>query len=189
MSVAKEIEGYPDYYVSSAGNVWRKHRNEFYLRLRPSKKGLVALCINCKAKSMYVYRLVAMAFVPVPEKCTGTPIEELDVHHINFNHNDNRASNLQWLTKAEHKQLHSDSEVTFARKSDAHKGKLKGRPKPEGAGTPPKPVIQYTKEGVFVEEYASISEAERLTNIACQSIRSCCKGRYKSAGGFKWKYA
>ena len=66
---------------------------------------------------MLVYRLVAMAFVPVPEKYQGIPIEELEVHHINFNHNENLASNLMWLTKAEHMQLHSDSEVTKQRKS------------------------------------------------------------------------
>ena len=184
MSIAKQIEGFPDYYVSSAGNVWREKNNGFYLKRRSNEQGLVSLYINRKRKFMQVHRLVAQAFVPVPEKYADMSIDDLDIHHINFNHSDNRASNLMWLTKAEHKKLHSDSDVTFDRRSEAHKGK----PKPEGAGTPPKPVIQYTKEGVFIAEYASAHEAARQTKVHRGDICSCCRGKYKSAGGYIWKY-
>ena len=185
MAIAKQILDYPDYYISSAGNIWREKSNDFFLKLRPSKEGLVQLCTNGECKCMRVHRIVAMTFVPVPEQYQGIPIEELDVHHINFNHNDNRASNLMWLTKTEHRKLHSESEVTFKRKSEA----LKGRQKPEGSGRPPKAVIQYTKEGDFVTKYVSIPEAERLTNIAHQNICSCCNGKRNYAGGYKWRYA
>lgn len=181
MTLVKQIG---DYYITSAGNVWREHGNEFYLRLRPNKQGLVKLYTNGERKDMKVYRLVAMAFVPVPEKYQGMSIDELEVHHINFNHNDNRASNLQWLTKTEHMQLHSDSEVTSLRKSDAKKGK----PRPEGAGTPPKFVAQYTKYGAFVAKYKSLIEAARETGILKQNISSVCIGKRNSAGGFKWAY-
>ena len=218
MTIAKQIQDFPDYYVSSAGNVWREKNNGFYLKLRPNKQGQVQLYRNGKAKYMRVHRLVAQAFVLVPKQYQGMSIDELDIHHINFNHNDNRVSNLMWLSKAEHMQLHSDSEVTKQRiseamrgkpkseehkrkMSDARKGKhcteetkqriseaLKGKQKPEGSGSPPKVVAQYTKYGEFIAKYHSMHEAERRTNIAQQSICSCCRGKLKSAGGYKWRY-
>jgi group I intron endonuclease len=50
------------------------------------------------------------------------------------------------------------------------------------------PVLQFTKQGVFVAEYFSINDAERCTNISKASICKCCKGELKSAGKFIWKY-
>ena len=204
MSIAKQIEGYPDYYVSSAGNVWREKSNEFYLKLRPNNEGLVVLSTNGKAKSLLVYRIVAQAFVPVPEKYTGIPIDELEVHHIDHNRKNNRASNLQWLTKEEHQQLHSYSEVTKRRRSEALKGEkhpfygkhhseeakqkmsaaLKGKPNLALS----KAVAQYTKTGEFIAEYASAYEAERQTKVNQGNICNCCNGKYKSAGGYIWRY-
>lgn len=197
MSIAKQIQDFPDYYVSSVGNVWREKNNGFYLKLRPNNQRLVKLYANREHKDMYVHRIVAMSFVPIPSKYQGIPIEELEVHHINFNHNDNRASNLQWLTKAEHQQLHSESEVTKQRKSNPknneHKqsisAALKGRQKPEGSGNPPKQVAQFTKDGVFVAKYASTMEAERQTGVNHTDISKCCNGKYKTAGGYVWKFA
>ena len=50
------------------------------------------------------------------------------------------------------------------------------------------PILQFTKQGVFVAEYFSINEAERCTGVATSSICKCCKGELKSAGKFIWKY-
>ena len=49
-----------------------------------------------------------------------------------------------------------------------------------------KSVIQYKKDGSYVAEYYSISEAKRVTGIL--HIYSCCKGDRKTAGGYVWKY-
>jgi len=46
-------------------------------------------------------------------------------------------------------------------------------------------VNQYKLDGTFVREYHSVNEAGRR---ASGDIIACCKGRVKSAGGFKWKY-
>lgn len=52
------------------------------------------------------------------------------------------------------------------------------------------PVYQINKEtNEIICLFESISEAARKTKIAQNGITCCCKGRYKSAGGFKWKYA
>lgn len=51
-----------------------------------------------------------------------------------------------------------------------------------------KPVIQFTKEGTFVAEYESALVAKNITGIDNGNIAYCCKGKRKSAGGFKWAY-
>lgn len=50
-----------------------------------------------------------------------------------------------------------------------------------------KAVNQYTLEGELMTSYTSISEAVRSTGI--KSISAACSGRYKTSGGFIWKYA
>lgn len=37
--------------------------------------------------------------------------------------------------------------------------------------------------------YTTITEASMDTGANCTTISACCKGRYKSAGGYHWKYA
>lgn len=53
-----------------------------------------------------------------------------------------------------------------------------------------KKVGKYTMNDEFIESYSSISEASEKNNIVHSSISKTCRGvfRYKSAGGFKWKY-
>ncbi len=50
-----------------------------------------------------------------------------------------------------------------------------------------KPVIQI-KDGDIINDYNSIKEASEKTGIIKQNISSALTGRYKSAGGFQWKY-
>lgn len=50
------------------------------------------------------------------------------------------------------------------------------------------PVVQLTKEGVFVRSYKSISEAVFINEFSSSSISDCCKGRLKTYKGFKWMY-
>ena len=49
-------------------------------------------------------------------------------------------------------------------------------------------VVQYSKDGKKVNEYNSITEAARITNIIRTGIGNCLKGWSKSAGGYLWKY-
>lgn len=49
-------------------------------------------------------------------------------------------------------------------------------------------ILQFSKDGEFIAEYPSIREAERQTGCHHQGICNCCKGKYKSTGGFIWKY-
>lgn len=52
----------------------------------------------------------------------------------------------------------------------------------------PKPVLQYTKEGVFIAEYASAREASRATGIINQSISNVCHHKKKSTHGYIFRF-
>lgn len=51
-------------------------------------------------------------------------------------------------------------------------------------------ILQYSKDGTFIKEWSAILLAARELGISATSICRVCKGqkRYKSAGGFIWKY-
>lgn len=53
-----------------------------------------------------------------------------------------------------------------------------------------KPVLQYDLNNNFIKEWCSISEVNRTLKIPKNSIINVCKmkTRYKTAGGFIWKY-
>lgn len=51
-----------------------------------------------------------------------------------------------------------------------------------------KPVIQYTKDMVYVKEWESGKLAGLLLKIQPGAIASCCNGKLKSAGGFIWRH-
>lgn len=51
-----------------------------------------------------------------------------------------------------------------------------------------KPVLQYTKDNVFINKFNSIKEANKKTGVNYTSISSCCNGRLKYAGGYIWRF-
>lgn len=51
-----------------------------------------------------------------------------------------------------------------------------------------KPVLQYARSGEFIAEYPSIKEACRVTSLIPQNVGAAVNGKYRSSGGFVWKY-
>lgn len=49
-------------------------------------------------------------------------------------------------------------------------------------------INQYDLKGVFIKQWNSIIEPARILNIQATSIQYCCKGKYKKAGNYIWKY-
>lgn len=49
-------------------------------------------------------------------------------------------------------------------------------------------VNQYSMNGDFIRSWDSIASVTKELGIGGNSITTCCKGGYKSAGGFVWKY-
>ena len=95
------------------------------------------------------------------------------------------ASELIFVTRSMHKKMH--------REQMKNGGKIGGKigGKKTGAINGKKraiPILQFTKEGMFIKEWQSASEAERQLGISHSSIDACLKGILKHAGGFVWKY-
>ncbi len=91
------VEDFPGYFVSDKGRVrstllWRGTTERI---LKPGGNGVgydfVYLSRNKRAFKRYVHRLVAAAFIP-------NPLTLPEVNHENGIRNDNRASNLTWVT-------------------------------------------------------------------------------------------
>lgn len=49
-------------------------------------------------------------------------------------------------------------------------------------------IVQLTMNGEFIAEYSSIKIASESTGVNKGNISNCCRGWYKSAGGYIWMY-
>ena len=88
-----------------------------------------------------------------------------------------------------HKGKHL-SEETRRKLSESQKGEKAHNWGKTGANNPlSRPVLQLDKEtGTVIAEFAGVREAERVTGINKGRISIVCKGKGKSAGGYRWKY-
>ena len=51
-----------------------------------------------------------------------------------------------------------------------------------------KPILQYNEKGELIQEWESGRKAGLSLGIGVSSISSALTGRYKTAGGYIWKY-
>ena len=51
-----------------------------------------------------------------------------------------------------------------------------------------RPILQYDFGGKFVKEWSSAKEASIALGLRRSSLCMCCKGAYKSCGGYIWRY-
>ena len=161
----------PDYFgiyqVSNLGRIKRikKYKSEpTILKSKTDNAGYlrVDLSKNCKRKSFLIHRLVALAFIPNPEALP-------QINHKNENKSDNRVENLEWCDSR-----YNNNYGTIRKRISITKSI---------------PVIQCNMNGEIIREYYGMNEAARQTGICVQNIHKCCIGVYKTAGGYKWKYA
>lgn len=168
MEIWRDILDYNGIYqVSSIGNVRRiaKYKAEPGI-LRPIKMPngylTVDLSNKCVRKRFSIHRLVAIAFIPNPD---GLP----QINHKNEIKTDNRVANLEWC--------------------DSKYNNNYGTARFRSSVTSSIPIVQLTKDGKKIREFYGMHEAARKTGICVQNIHKCCVGTYKTAGGYKWKYA
>jgi len=101
METVKEIENYSNYTVNEFGNVYSSSKGGF---LTPDKNqfGYVRYHLyGIKRRSFVIHLLVAEAFCVKPKTN-----EKLFVHHIDCDRSNNKASNLLWVTKKQHLEIH-----------------------------------------------------------------------------------
>lgn len=174
------------------------------MSVKPDHEGRIYwnLSLNGKASRQQAAVWIALTY---PELIQNEWFKGAEIDHIDGNKLNNYPSNLRWVTTKEN----CNNPITVAarrkrgRENAPWKGKhltaetkkkisnkLKGRKLPMATITKhEKKVCQYTKTGDLVRFYESIKKAEEETGINDGNICSCCKGRVKYAGGFKWKYA
>ena len=172
----KDIDGYNGLYkVSNYGSIKSFHKKTIkYLSQKIDIYGYNQVSLWCKNKSKthLVHRLVAIAFI---ENSNNYP----QINHKNGIKTDNNISNLEWCNNSMN-HLHA---YNVLKRKPSWEGKF-GR---ENYSS--KKIIQMSIEGNDIKTFYGFNEAERITNISCSNIRSVCRGRTKTAGGYKWKYA
>lgn len=142
--VWSDIQGFPNYLVSSSGRIWSDYSNDF---LRPySMNGYhigVGLRLNGRRYSTYIHQLVARAFVPNPRRL---PV----VRHLDDDPFNNYFENLAWGTQGDNIQDARDNRSPC------------GRPHVKIRAT--------TIDGIFVGEFKTQHEASRATDVSVSGI-------------------
>ena len=156
-----KIEGFENYEVSNLGKV-RNIKSGRIIKPSLNKNGYLRLwlCENNKKKYLYLHRIIATAFIDNSE-------EKPCVNHIDENKTNNDLSNLEWCTEREN-AIHGTRTKRAAEKHF-------------------KKVIQLDLNDNVLNEFESMVQAEQETGVSRRNISSCCNGKRKSAGRFKWR--
>lgn len=124
------------------------------------------------------------------------------VHHKNGNKLDNRIYNLEIMNIRDHSRLHN--QVYLDTKKCVVCGKefvvsphhrLRAKVCSDECNAKLSsinhsiPILQFSKDGEFLREWKSATEAAKALGGQRTSIVICLKGRIKTALGYKWRYA
>lgn len=151
------------YYEVNEDGFVRNSRNNNILTNSPNNKGYMTVSLGKKLPGQLVHVLVAEAFVPGYEP-------GLDVDHKNGKKWDNRAENLQWISRSDN--IKRAFEMGLAH---GHKG--------PNAGTPPRKV-QIVETG---EVFDSQAECARAINGSVGAISQCVNNKKEKYRGMHFK--
>lgn len=164
------IDGYEDYEVSNYGRVKSlgndKTRKEKILKSITNKKGykVVNLHSGGKQKMFSVHRLVANAFIDNPNNLP-------QVNHKDENKCNNHVDNLEWCD--------CKYNLNYGSWIEKHSGENNHLSKQ---------VIQLTLDNQVINIWDCMHDVERELGFNHGNISKCCRGQYKSAYNYKWKY-
>lgn len=131
---------------------------------------------DCSIKEM-AHRLVWKTFV-------GKIPDGFVIDHINTIRDDNRLENLRCVTP----KGNANNPLTKQKISEYWKGK----PQPIAVEAMRKAKLKsvscFTKDGVLVSKYNSLTDASIDKNVELRNISAVLRGKRKTAGGYVWKY-
>ena len=158
----REVKEYSNYEINKLGEI-RNKKSQKILKPRDNNGGYqyVNFKINGKNKNFAVHRIVANAFIPNPNGYT-------EVNNKDYNKKNNCVDNLEWVSSSQNKQ-HSYL-------------------KQENIKSRGKAVNQYTKEGIFLKTFDSVSDAAKELGCCVAAISNCCLERTKTSQGFRWSF-
>ena len=155
------------YEVSSEGNVRNLKTGRILKPFYTKGYAMVSLTSanNDKTKKTYklVHRLVAQAFIPNNDQSKTV------INHKDENPRNNSVANLEWCTYKYNANYGTGIERMAKSKS--------------------KPIQQLDlKTGLIIATYPSIKEASLSIGIHWSNISRAARGKYKTAGGYGWRY-
>lgn len=168
----RAIHGYVGLYsVNNKGQIATTRRQgssgKFLKPIQESTGYLsVRLCKNGKSKKQYVHRIVANEFLGVRN--------EMEVNHKDEVRNNNKLSNLEWVTREQNVNYGHHNKNIAVSKRTGHTEK----------------VIQMTMDGKEIANFDFLKDAANSVNGASINISRAARGvgNRLTAYGYKWRY-
>ena len=188
----KDIEGYEGFYkISNFGNVlslnYGKHgyAKQLVPKVNNSGRLWVELAKYGDKRQFLIHRLVGNAFIPNPDNLP-------QINHKDENIKNNCVENLEWCTNdynlmytyKRHPEKYNVKDImhggyakhrrNHARKNESRKGIR---------------INQLDSDGNIVKCWDNSRIIFVETGMSDWSISECCRGKRKTAYGFRWQYA
>jgi hypothetical protein len=185
-----DVEGYENLYqISNYGNIKSKDRNKRNndgvmllkaraLKKHPNSRGYLRVALvneHGEHKQVFVHRLVALHFVDNP----NAEINNI-VNHIDSDHTNNRADNLEWTTprgNVEHAVRNGRMRHTAEWKQHLREACEKNGKSVVGVNIKTGETIHF----VFLNDC-------RNKGFQPSCVCDCCKGKRQTHGGYRWQY-
>lgn len=157
----REVKEYNHYEVNQFGEIRHKIRKKILKPRINNGYQYVNFKINGKNINFSVHRIVANAFIPNPNGYT-------EVNHKDYNRSNNCVDNLEWVSSSQNKY-----HAFLKEENKKSRGKA---------------VNQYTKEGILIKTFDTITEAAQILGCCVAAISNCCLKRTKTSQGFLWSF-
>jgi hypothetical protein len=162
----KIIKDFPNYAACKNGEIINITTGKTLKPVERNGYFEVGLYKNGVEKIKKVHRLIAKAFLTNPHNFPC-------VNHKDENKHNNCVDNLEWCSYKYNNNYGKNKPVNNLKK---------------GAIVNSKAVKQINKDGKVMRIYISAREAARQTGLNQSNISKCCRGKYKSVGGYIWSY-